>query len=164
MGGAIHAAIEAHFRQRFQGESAPSIDELMDVFDRAWRTEASRPIRFGKGESESSLRDLALRMLEAFQADEVSKLDTELLAVEEEFREPAIVGCPDLLGRIDLILLGDGLLRVIDFKTSRCRWTDAKVQEASPQALFYTGLVRPLYTHFNLEDSKKRIESLDIRF
>ena len=45
----------------------------------------------------------------------------ELLAVEQEFRRAVIPGCPDLLGRIDLIVRHGDVVRIIDFKTSRCR-------------------------------------------
>ena len=55
-----------------------------------------------------------------------------------------IAGCPDLLGRIDLITVSRSALRITDFKTSRSAWGNAKVEESSPQMLLYTELVRPL--------------------
>ena len=43
-----------------------------------------------------------------------------------------------------MVVLTGNKLRVIDFKTSRSRWTEAKIQEAAPQMLLYAALVRPL--------------------
>ncbi len=143
-GGAIHVAIEVHFRRLFEGQPAPVIDELVDAFDRAWRTDATRRVRYAKAETEESLRDLARRMLTAFRASEASKLDSTIIAIEEEFRAAVIPGAPDLLGRVDLVTLTSGGLHVIDFKTSRSRWSEAKVQESLPQMLLYAELVKPL--------------------
>lgn len=145
-GGAIHSAIEHHCRRVFEGTEPPSIDELVAVYDRAWKDETTVPVRFGKNESAESLRDLAQRMLAAFQASGVSRLDTTLLAIEEEFRAPVIPGCPDLLGRVDLVSLERDALRIVDFKTSRSKWNEAKVQESAPQMLLYSELLRPLAT------------------
>ena len=145
-GSAIHAAIEHHFRKLFEGAEPPSCEELVAEYDRAWSAEPSATIRFGQGETPESLHDLAGRMLEVFWASSLSKLDTsaELLAVEEEFRGPIIPDCPDILGRVDLVLADAERLRIIDFKTSRSAWGDAKIQEALPQQLLYVELLRPL--------------------
>jgi hypothetical protein len=71
------------------------------------------PIRYGKNESAESLSDLAARMLAAFQAHEVSNLDTStrLIGVEEELRGPIIADCPDILGRLDLVAADQATLR-----------------------------------------------------
>ena len=143
-GGAIHSAIELHCRRAFEGVAPPSIDELVAAYERYWSAEATVPVKFGKGESADSLRDLARRMLAAYQASEVSKLDGSPLGIEEELRGSPLPGCPDLLGRVDLILLTDDVLRVIDFKTARARWSGAKIQEAAPQMHVYAELVEPL--------------------
>ena len=143
-GGAIHKAVEGHYRTILETSSPPPLDDLLVAYDAAWKAESKAPVRFGKGESQNSLRDLAARMLWAFQASEVSKLDTSLLAVEEEFRAPLIPGCPDILGRLDLLVLDAYSLRIVDFKTSRSVWGQAKIVEAAPQQLLYTELVRPL--------------------
>jgi putative RecB family exonuclease len=145
-GGAVHSAIEHHFRLVFEGQSRPSLDDLVGVYDDAWRSESAMTIRLGKSESVKGLRDLAARMLNAFQGSEVSQLDSGLLGVEEELRGPVIDSCPDVLGRLDLLALELELklLRVIDFKTARSAWNEGKLQEAAPQQLLYAELVRPL--------------------
>lgn len=145
-GSAIHAAIEHHFRKLFEGANAPAREDLVAEYERAWAAEQNVPIRFGQGETENSLRDLAGRMLEVFWASALSKLDTsaELLAVEEEFRGAIVPGCPDILGRVDLITRDCSALRITDFKTSRAAWGDAKIQESAPQQLLYVELLRPV--------------------
>jgi len=151
-GGAIHSAIELHFRRMFEGAAAPSIDELMIAYEQAWKSRNTLPIRFGKNESVESLRDLARRMLIAFQLSEVSKLDTRLIAIEEEFRSPVVSGCPDLLGRVDLLAVDRAVLRIVDFKTSRSRWSEAKMQDAAPQMLMYSELARPIATALGVRE------------
>jgi RecB family exonuclease len=143
-GGAIHRALEYHCRRVLEGAAPPLIDELVSVYERAWKDEAAVPVRLGKSESAESLRDLAQRMLAAFRASEVSELDTTILAVEDEFRAPVIPGCPDLLGRVDLVSCDRNALQITDFKTSRSKWNAAKVQESAPQMLLYAELLRPL--------------------
>lgn len=143
-GGAIHTAIELHFRKAFEGIESPSINELLEAYDHAWKNDATTPIRYGKSETAEVLRDLANRMLSAFLGSEVSKLDSELLGVEEEFKAPIIPDCPDLLGRIDLVKLTKDRVKIIDFKTSRSSWNHAKVQESATQQLLYSELVKPL--------------------
>ena len=143
-GSAIHAAIEEHFVRLMEGRSAPIVNDLLEVFDRTWNSESTIPIRFGKSETADSLRDLAGRMLNAFADSELSKLDGELLGVEETFRGPIAEDCPDLLGRIDLLAQARYALRIIDFKTSRSAWNDANIQDAATQQLLYSELTRPL--------------------
>ncbi len=149
-GGVIHKAIEHHFNALFEGSDPPSLDALVGVFKEAWRSETGVPVRYGKGESEKSLRDLASRMLTAFQSSGVSQLDTSLLAVEEEFRGPVIEGCPDLLGRLDLVGLAEDHIRITDFKTARASWNPEAVRQATPQQMLYVELVKPLAAAFDL--------------
>jgi len=155
-GGAIHAAIESHMQSALEGAEPPSLDELVDVYERAVKSESDAPIRFGKGETADSLRDLAARMLTAFRASEVSKLDTRIVAIEETLRGPVVDGCPDVLGRVDLITLDDDRLLITDFKTSRSSWNAENVRQAAPQQLLYTELVQPLAEAFG--DRPIRVE------
>jgi hypothetical protein len=113
-GSAIHTAIEHHNRALFEGIKRPSHDELVGLYEESWKAEAKSPIRLGKTESEQGLKDLAARMLAAFQASDVSRLDTQLLAVEEQFRGSIVDGCPDVLGRLDLVVLDSNTIRRSD--------------------------------------------------
>jgi putative RecB family exonuclease len=143
-GRAVHAAVELHWRSMFEAGSPPSVDDLMAAYEKAWREDAAPEVKFGKNESETSVADLARRMLTAFQSSPLSQLDGTVLGIEEELRAPVIPGCPDLLGRIDLITVTEGNVRLIDFKTSRAKWGDAKVEESAPQMLLYSELVSPI--------------------
>ncbi len=143
-GRAVHAAVEHHWRSLFEDQPPPPIDELVTTYDAAWSDHATTPIRFANGESVDSLRSLAQRLLQAFLDSPLSKLDTSIVGIEEEFRAPVIPDCPDLLGRIDLIAVDDNALRLVDFKTSRARWTETQVEEAAPQMLLYSDLARPV--------------------
>jgi len=155
-GGAIHAAIESHMQSALEGAEPPSLDELVDVYERAVKSESDAPIRYGKGETADSLRGLAIRMLTAFRAFDVSKSDTRIVAIEETLRGPVIADCPDLLGRLDLVTLDGDSLLITDFKTSRSSWNAENVRQAAPQQLLYTELVQPLAEAFG--DRPIRVE------
>lgn len=145
-GSAIHSAIEFHYQQLFAGMKAPTLETLLDIYDQSWKKESGE-IRFGKSESAASLRDLATRMLTAFQNHDLSKLDTSvspLIGVEETLRGAIIPGVPDILGRIDLLVETPDTLQIVDFKTSRSSWSSTKVNEAAPQQLLYSKLVQPI--------------------
>ncbi len=55
-----------------------------------------------------------------------------------------IDGCPDLLGRLDLLVETDDALVVTDLKTSRSRWSGEQVEDQSAQLLLYSELVSRL--------------------
>ncbi len=150
-GSAIHSALEQHFTRLFAGDDSSDLDELLAVYDRVWHEE-TQTVRFGKAETPESLRDLAGRMLTAFLSHDAATLGTSgrLLGVEEELRGAIIDGVPDILGRIDLMILTDKALRIIDFKTSRSAWSASKITEAAPQQLLYSQLVRPIADAFRV--------------
>jgi hypothetical protein len=140
----MHAAVEAHYRARLAGERSLDVPGQLKVYDAVWKGEATAPLRYARGESAESLRGLAERMLTAFRASPLADPDATILGVEEEFRAPVIPDCPDLVGRLDLILLDESGLRIVDFKTARGRWNDTNIAESLPQMLLYSELVRPL--------------------
>ena len=53
-----------------------------------------------------------------------------------------MAGCPDLLGRIDLIVETADDLIVTDLKTSRAKWASNQVNDSAGQLLLYHELVR----------------------
>lgn len=141
-GGAVHRAVEHHFRQLLAGAAAPSLEMLMDEYLAAWEQYDLQTVRFGKDENRADLATLAERMLTAFQGSPLARPQGIVLAVEEELRGSLVAGCPDLLGRLDLIVeQGDDLV-VTDLKTSRTRWTADHVEESAAQLLLYHELVR----------------------
>jgi len=144
LGAGVHAALETCLRARLEGRPDPALDELLDVFEDSWRTEAQRPVRFNRGESIDSLRELAQRMLRAFQASPAGRFEGVILGIEDERRARVAPDCPDILGRIDLLIHARSALRLVDFKTSRARWNDSNLREAAPQLLLYAQLTHPM--------------------
>ena len=143
-GSSIHAALEHFWRQKLEGAPLPEIDEIVAVYEKAWQENATSKVRFGKTETAESLLDLARRILQAYLDSSLSTTEGTILGIEEELKAPAIDGCPDLLGRIDLITVCSNALRITDFKTSRSAWGVTNVAESTPQQLLYSELVKPL--------------------
>jgi putative RecB family exonuclease len=145
-GGAIHSALEFHFTERLCGNEPPSLDQLLDVFQEAWRgrTVEHQDIRFGKGEDHNSLSALADRMLTAFRESPAVTSEDTVIGIEEELRGELIPGVPDLLARIDLLTTTSDALVITDFKTARSRWSQGQAENSSSQLLLYSELARRL--------------------
>jgi len=141
-GSGIHRAIERHFRELFAGNEPPVLEELAAEFQAEWQSRPPEQVRFGKEEDAASLARLAERTLTAFRQSDVARPTGRLLGVEEELRGPVIPGCPDLLGRVDLIVDTDGALVISDWKTARSRWSADQAEEASEQLLLYAELAK----------------------
>ncbi len=144
-GGAIHAALELYFRARLEGIGVTH-EALLSAFHDAWQRDQFRsgqsvPVRFNKGETLDTLHALADRMIAAFLASPLAQPKGVILGVEESLRISLDPGLPDLLAIVDLVTQTDGSLHVIDFKTSRCRWTDEKALESGDQLLLYAATV-----------------------
>jgi CRISPR/Cas system-associated exonuclease Cas4 (RecB family) len=141
-GASIHHSIEHHFRELLAGNPPPSTATLLAKYWEGWRERNSEEIRFGKGEDLDSFGDLAQRTLAAFQASDVARPAGQILAVEEELRGSVIPGCPDLLGRVDLIVDEGDALIICDWKTARSRWSQEQAEAASEQLLLYSELAK----------------------
>lgn len=142
-GRSIHAALEHYFEQLLAGADRPDLDQLLDVFQETWRGH-DEPIQYGKREDFDSYCHVADRTLWTFLESDCANPEGQIVGVEEELRAPIIPGCPDLLGRIDLLVDTGDALELSDFKTSRSSWSDEHVAEAAPQLWLYAELVRPL--------------------
>ena len=144
MGSALHKAVQYHFERLLVGETGTDLDTLLAVFQDAWESYADQRIHFGKGEDRDGLGRLADRLLATFLQSDFAKPQGVILAVEEELRGEIVVGCPDVLARVDLIVDTGCELVVSDFKSSRMAWNDYKVEDAAPQLLLYSELVQPM--------------------
>jgi len=144
VGGSIHSAIEGHYRALLAGEQPLTVDDLVELYVEAWKAKATTPLLFGKNENEDTLRDLAHRVLDAFVKHPIAFPGGEILGIEEQLRGPLAPDVPDLFGRADLILLERDQVSVLDFKTARSRWTEAKISEAAAQLELYGELLAPL--------------------
>ena len=134
-GTAIHASIAEHYRARMDGQPEPTLDDLMAVYDRAWReaTVNSAPVQYKDGEDAESLRDLASRMLDRFRGDASGG---RVVRVEVPFRVPLADGL-DLVGVVDLVEMDDdGQMILVDHKTSARKYTDSQAQDALQMGIY----------------------------
>jgi ATP-dependent helicase/DNAse subunit B len=58
-GGAIHHAVELHYRELLAGNPAPDLDTLLAEYQDGWRERDLDTIKFGKGEDVNTLGGLA---------------------------------------------------------------------------------------------------------
>jgi len=143
-GSAIHRAVEHHFNELLAGNEPPCLDALVAEYDRHWQDVDPQTVHFGKDDDIESLAQLAGRMLAAFQKSNLARPEGQIIGVEEQLRGTLIDGCPDVLGRIDLLIESRDALEVVDLKTSRSRWSAEQVDEQGGQLLLYSELARHL--------------------
>jgi CRISPR/Cas system-associated exonuclease Cas4 (RecB family) len=143
-GSAVHRAAQFHFEELLAGNEPPCLDALIAEYDRHWQEVNPQLVQFGKDDDIESLGGLVSRMLAAFQASTVAKPVGQIIGIEEQLRGKVIDGCPDLLGRLDLLVETDDALVVTDLKTSRSRWSSEQVDDQSAQLLLYSQLVSRL--------------------
>ena len=139
-GSAVHSAVERHFQRLLETGSPPAIEELLSSFDDCWQSFDTDKIKYGRGDDAASMRELAGRMLKAFQEHEFSSPDGTIVAIEESMRGQFAEGVPDVLARIDLAIQHDDELVLTDFKTSRSRWSAEQAQNNAEQLLLYADL------------------------
>ncbi|HWA98969.1 MAG TPA: PD-(D/E)XK nuclease family protein [Pirellulales bacterium] len=130
-GGAVHRAVEHHFKELMTGAEPPSLGALLGEYDAGWNERDLASVRFGKDESRDDRAALARRMLAAFQASTFAQPAGLVLGVEEELRGSVAPGCPDLLGRLDLIVESADAVTITDLKTARSRWSQEQVDESA---------------------------------
>ncbi|MBL9080582.1 MAG: PD-(D/E)XK nuclease family protein [Planctomycetales bacterium] len=141
-GSAVHRAVEHHFNELMAGNEAPTLDAMIGEYDRHWSEADPQTVQFGKDDDVESLGTLATKMFTAFQTSPLAKPVGRIIGVEEELRGSVVAGCPDLLGRIDLIEETTDELVVTDLKTSRSRWSRDQADDSAGQLLLYHELVR----------------------
>ena len=151
-GSAVHAAIEAHFQARLEGQRI-SAKGLSDLYRRSWAEPDSKgaPLRLNKSETEEGLHEMAGRMLQAFLESPASQPAGEVVAVEEMIRATLDPALPDIVSRVDVVVQCGTGLQVNDFKTSRSKWTEAKAMENGEQLQLYRRLARPMADHGAIE-------------
>lgn len=143
-GGAIHHALEAHYRELLCGNPAPTLDELLAIFWDHWRSLGDIQVRFNRGEGIDEIGRLADRVLRAFRGSKLAHPDGTIIGVEESIRGVVVPGIPDFVARLDLVVETESALHVIDFKTARRAWCADHVADAAPQLHLYRELVKPL--------------------
>ncbi|MBI1338356.1 MAG: hypothetical protein GC164_15545 [Phycisphaera sp.] len=174
-GGAIHAAMEMYFRRLLEGLPTGEGD-LMHAFMAAWQLQCEKlpgvAVKFNKNESMSDVVELAQRMLGAFRGSAASQPHGEIVGIEEELTTTLAEDLPDVLARVDLVTRTPGSLHVVDWKTSRSRWTPDKAVENAEQLRLYArtvqrmarGLSLPVSLHFVVVTKAKSpvVQVLDV--
>ena len=139
-GTAIHRGLEHHFREMLIGNPIPSVDDMMAEYELGWTERDRQEVTFGQSESRISLDALAKRMFEGFLASPAAQPGGRIIAVEETLRGEFVLGMPDLLGRVDLMVETEDALVIADWKTSRSRWSASQAEDATEQLLCYSAL------------------------
>ena len=172
-GGSIHSALETYFEGRLAGVYLGQ-PELHQAYRLAWAepSQDDVPVRFNKNQDQSTLDDLAGRMLASFLDSPLAYPPGNVLAIEETLTTQLADDLPDLLARVDLIYQTKDVLGVIDFKTSRSSWTPEKAAESAQQLYLYryaaTGMIQafglPVRLSFGVltKHKKPRAELIDV--
>ena len=161
LGSAVHNAVQHHYEQRLEGLPT-TVDQLIEVFRGSWAEEAADAvIRYPKQEDQQSQLALGERMLAAFHASVLASPPGDLIAIEETVTGLLHPDMPDLLARVDVVWQNDTGLHLMDLKTSKSRWSDAKVQDNADQLRLYRPLAhdldpaQPLHLHFGVVTKAK---------
>lgn len=149
----IHAAIEHHLQRRLEG-TASDRSMLLAKFHEEWKRRDGEqpqvPIRYNKGDDENTLFEQAGRMIDAFLASPLAQPRGRIIAVEEKLRGRVLSTLPDVVARVDAIWQDDEALHVVDYKTSRSRWNEGKVNESADQLLLYHHMAGSMSRHLDL--------------
>jgi putative RecB family exonuclease len=146
-GAAIHQAVEFHFNALLAGEPVPATAHLFAQYQQYWQRTGIDTEQLNLAEEHRSLHELAYKMLTAFQASTVAQPSGKIIGVEETLRGALIENCPDVLGRVDLVVEEEQDLVITDFKTSRSRWQEEQVREGAGQLLLYAELIKDWLPH-----------------
>jgi RecB family exonuclease len=136
LGTVVHDVLQWLYEERDR-RSAPPLDVVLDEFARKWRVSWTDDVAVVRlAETSDDAFRIGREMLERFHGDTFQKDRSVTVALEQRFSErlsPQIVftGFADRVGRTE-----DGLLFVVDYKTSK--------SEGDPSD-FSEGLQAPLY-------------------
>lgn len=147
-GGAFHRAVERVHEAMLVGDPIPHAGELASAFDAAWGEllAGGTKVRFAKDEDAGTVRLLAARMLSAFRDHALASADSgsQIIAIEHAVRFRLLADAPPIEMRLDLLELRGADLIVSDWKTSRSRWSEAKIAQGLPQLILYAHGLMPL--------------------
>jgi len=170
LGSAFHTAAQHHYEQQLIGQPL-SQDQLTEIFHQAFKDEAGdAKVRYGKTDSEQAVKDTGVRMLEAFAKSELAMLAGSVIAIEETLSGAIHPDMPDLVARIDIAWQADDGVHLMDLKTSKSRWSLAKVDESCEQLLLYQTLAsqlvpdQPVHLSFGIVTKAKSpaVQKLDV--
>lgn len=146
-GSAFHAGVQAYYEGLMIGQRLP-LDDMLSLyraeFARRRAGDEGLPVLYGKSDDEASLFAQAQRMFQSFLASPLARPDGDVVAVEEELRASIDPELPDVLAKVDLVLMQGDKLVVVDLKTSRSRWTPETAGSKAEQLLLYHRLLAHL--------------------
>ncbi|MBM4076553.1 MAG: PD-(D/E)XK nuclease family protein, partial [Planctomycetes bacterium] len=143
-GSAIHSAIESFYSELLASNRRLSLDSMMTVYDDKLSNVELDQVEFGKGDDQTTLKDLARRMLERFLEHEISRPAGNILGIEESIQQSLLDDCPEFLAILDLIVETEDSITITDFKTARTRWSNQDILAASGQLILYHELARAM--------------------
>jgi RecB family exonuclease len=160
-GGAIHRAAERLHEAKIEGRKLPTAKALMSEYDTAWKEEVDvgPDVVYPRADSAESLRATAGKIL-ALYRDHFSKQRGEIIAIEHEAVVPLVPDAVPLKARIDLVAVEGDNLVVDDLKTSKSRYSPAKIAEALPQLIVYAAAVAKMVRELGLKRIKPRFTVL----
>jgi RecB family exonuclease len=160
-GGAIHRSAERLHEARLEGRKLPSIKSLVAEYDKAWGEEISSgpEVVYPKADSAGSLRATASKMLAVYR-EHAAKQRGEIIAIEHEAVVPVAANAVPLKARIDLVMVEEENLVVEDLKTSKSRYSPAKVAESLPQLIVYSAAVSRMVGELGLKRVRPRFTVL----
>jgi hypothetical protein len=173
LGSAIHEAVQFFYEQQLEGIPV-EVGSLVERFREAWQEQVEGiEIRYTKGDDETSVLACGQRMLEAFVSSELATIPQssgDLIAIEETLKGSVHPELPDLVARIDVMWQAEDGLHLADLKTSKSRWSAAKVDESADQLLLYQQLAsrmdssQTLHLHFGVVSKAKSpaVQLLDV--
>ena len=145
-GGAFHRALSFHAARRMAGGEA-SAAETRDLFAELLSESLEStepPVRFARSETPGSLIEKGAAMIAAY-LDSIDP-DERVTGVGVPFSVPLFDASGErldrpLIGEFDLTVQRDGVVTIVDWKTSARRWPDAKARTDLQPACY-------LYAHY----------------
>lgn len=140
LGSAVHDLASQHFAQLMEGNEPelPDVAEYIGVC----LDESEPQIRFGASEDRDSLCALGASMTSALLEHDLLGDSWSVCGVEERLEASIDDALPPFLGYADLVLIdAHGSVKLVDFKTTRSHWGNAKLKEYSGQLILYEMLL-----------------------
>ncbi len=140
-GSAMHNAFATVHEAQLEGAPIPTAEVLTQGVQELFSAERL-PLRYGKTETPATLAELSQRMVESFLASPHSTPAGAAVLIEDRISGLIDPGIPPIEGKVDHVRIGaDGGLILRDYKTTRSKFSESKVEEAAPQLRLYATLL-----------------------
>lgn len=147
LGSAVHDLVGEHYSAMLAGESVEASPDS-SAFICACFDEADPAVKFGTKEDRDGLCNLGAAMTTALTDHDLLGDTWSVAGVEERVEGSLFDDVPPFVGYIDLLMVDDdGGLGVVDFKTTKSRWSNATLRENSGQLVLYEALLDTTTAH-----------------